>query len=142
MILKTEIKQQQRGDSILYCLVSSKSSEQLLRQIIFSFQIPRPVNSELLFGLTLESPKASGLRNLTNCIALLPTQDSPILHFLKQASQELKSFPNWSLSCLVSVFHIVCFVVFIMMIRRVPYFGGSDNYQYMKQKPAGWARRL
>merc|ERR1719507_829453 len=26
--------------------------------------------------------------------------------------------------------------------RRVPYFGGSDNYQYMKQKPAGWARRL
>jgi len=27
--------------------------------------------------------------------------------------------------------------------RRVPYFGGSDNYQYMKQKPTGWgARRL
>merc|ERR1712198_803746 len=28
--------------------------------------------------------------------------------------------------------------------RRVPYFGGSDNYQYMKQKPSGWggARRL
>jgi len=28
--------------------------------------------------------------------------------------------------------------------RRVPYFGGSDNYQYMKQKPTGWngGRRL
>merc|ERR1711990_636359 len=25
--------------------------------------------------------------------------------------------------------------------RRVPYFGGSDNYQYMKQKPTGWGGR-
>ena len=101
MILKTEIKQQQRGDSILYCLVSSKSSEQLLRRIIFSFQIPRPVNSELLFG---------------HCIALLPTQDSPTV---KQTSQELKSFSDWSLSCLVSVFHFVCFVVFAVSWRIV-----------------------